>query len=880
MKKQHTSTIFLFLALAMVASLCVSPIVGAYPDAAASEARTETAPVVLTPASPQVNPPLQDVVGLYAGNYTACAITSSGEVKCWGGGPLGNGTPRSSSLPIEIPDLHGATALAGGDGHMCAITSSGGVKCWGANWQGQLGDGTADDSYTPVDVVGLGSGVIRIAGGDNHTCVLTGGGGVKCWGANDMGQLGDGTTTSSNTPVDVVGLSSGVVALGAGMWHTCAATSSGGVKCWGHIVDHPTPVDVAGLSDVVDVTAGLFHSCALTSGGKVKCWGPDLSPVAIPGLGGVTALVTAAAHDCVITSGGGVKCWGMNSYGQLGDGTTTDRSAPVDVVGLGSGVSMVALGVEFSCAAVGGGVKCWGWDSMGQLGTGRISNRYLPMDVIGLTNGLSAISAADGHTCALTNSGGVKCWGENFGGKLGDGSYMQRSTPADVCAGGAAGCTVPLSGVAAMTAGGSTTCALTNIGGVKCWGQWVGDGTTSSRNLPVDVCAGGAAGCTAPLSGITGVATGAVHTCAVTSSGGVKCWGGNDYGQVGDGTKTGRLRPVDVVGLSSGVAAVTAGGNSGMSSGHTCALTSSGGVKCWGYNGNGQLGDGTTTDSSTPVDVVGLNSGVVAVAAGAMRTCAVTSSGGVKCWGAGRLGNGATAGSNTPVDVCAGGAAACTANLSDVTKVTVGFIHTCALTSSGAVKCWGPNATIGAGLLTGAQTMPVDVIGLGSGVSALDAGSHTCVLVGDGRPKCWGGDGYGQLGLGTTDVQLTPVDVVAAVLPSLFLNYPIGKPGSFVTLTGERFPANTALTLTVNGATLTETPVTTASGGFILFLDTAAADPGLYTVTATAGVGAAASFVLDPNAPLRAQEGGGTTFALPGGIAQPAIPIYLPLMQR
>lgn len=390
--------------------------------------------------------------------------------------------PSRAALASPLTDI--AAVSAGGD-HTCALTVAGGVKCWGDNDHGQLGDGTNETSLGPVEASGLSSGVAAVSAGGDHTCALTMAGGVKCWGGNFSGQLGDGTSAGpetctvsgtpyafacSTTPVDVTGLSSGVAAVSSGYRHTCALTSAGGVRCWG--------ANFAG--QLGDGTSTAPETCTVGA----TSYACSTTPVDVIGLSsGVVAVSAEPGHTCALTMAGGVKCWGTSFSGKLGDGSTT----PVDVSGLTSGVAAVSAGGYHACAlTTGAGVKCWGDNSIGQLGDGGVCGSSYPyactppVDVSGLTSGVAAVSTGIFHTCALTVAGGVECWGYN-GAIRGDGS----TTPADV-----SGLT---SGVAGISAGSFHTCALTTAGGVKCWGAngagQLGDGTTTNHTTPVDVVA-------------------------------------------------------------------------------------------------------------------------------------------------------------------------------------------------------------------------------------------------------------------------------------------------------------------------------------------------------------------------------------------------------
>ncbi len=324
-------------------------------------------------------------------------------------------------------------------------------------------------------------------------------------------------------------------------------------------------------------------------------------------------------ETCATDVGGNVSCWGWS----LPLGASSDVLTPTPVTGFASRVSAIAAGYAHTCVlTVVGSVQCMGLNFDGQLGNGGASASTV-VDVLGLASGVRAIATGEDHTCALTLGGAVQCWGRNDFGQLGVNATTNSNVPV---------LSFFTSGVSAIAAGIDHTCALLG-GGVQCWGRnqkgQLGNGTLANSLAAVQV--------TGLASGVAAVAAGGDKTCALLVDGTVKCWG--------DGT----MVPAAVSGLS-GVSAIEVGGM--LSYSHACAVVSDGTVKCWGDNAFGQLGNGTTIDSPTPVSPIGLPGGAIGVSAGGWHSCALLGDGSARCWGFndnGQLGNGTNTNSSTPV---------------------------------------------------------------------------------------------------------------------------------------------------------------------------------------------------------------------------------------
>ncbi len=443
--------------------------------------------------------------------------------------------------------------VAAGYAHTVALKANGTVLAWGYNVYGQLGDGTATQRLSPVPVPGL-TGVVAVATGSFHSVALKADGTVLAWGNNGSGEIGDGTNAQRWSPVVVPGLT-GVVAIATGGRHTVALKSDGTVLAWGYngsgqLGDGTTtwqrssPVAVIGLTGVVAITAGYDHTLALKADGTLMAWGSNSygqlgdgtttqrsSPTPVPGLAGVVAVVAGGgqpwreSHTVALLSDGTLRAWGVNNYGQVGDGTSTQRLNPVPVLGL-SKLLMVAAGEYHTLALKADGtLAAWGYNSSGQLGNGTSTwANPVPVKVLGLTGVISA-SAGYGHSVALKVDGTVMAWGNNDSGQLGDGSNTPSTSAVAVLDGNLGVAASPVSFNPA-----SLTFATQTVGSSSA-AQTLTLTNTSSRLLYIPIVS---------TSGDYSKTT----TCGLTLAAGASCSASITFSPTATGTRSGTVTVV------------------------------------------------------------------------------------------------------------------------------------------------------------------------------------------------------------------------------------------------------------------------------------------------------------------------------------------------
>ena len=764
----------------------------------------------------------------------------------WSGLPGAGGLTSANQALIPIL---GNTAIT------ATVVADGSVLSWGYNNNGQLGDNSTTERNAPVQVAtitGL-TGAVAVAGGEFHSLALRPGGTVWAWGDNSSGQLGDGTVTDRWQPVSLAGVSN-IVAMSAGAYHSVTLDKFGKVWTWGYnyygqlgngnTSDQHSPVQVPGLSGVIAVAAGAFHTLALKSDGTVWAWGQNNSgqlglnttdanahstPVQVPGLSGIQLIAAGFGHSVAAKSDETIWAWGLNSYGQVGDNTTTLRPAPVKAMNLYGGAISLSAGKYHTVAVQNNGrVWVWGYNGYGQLGDGTTTQRNAPV-LLASPILVSTVAAGDYHTVTLDRYGIVMAWGYNHFGQLGDNTTTDRwAAIAPLGYGGA----FNLNNVKAIGAGsyghtlavvGTTASyaftpvvAVPGTGTLNLLATTYGYGTcitlvaTPGAGYGLARWSGLPAGAVVQGNTATFFMTGDTAVTATFLSSWVCCWGANGNGQLGDTTTTDRPKPdvtlgVGGAGVLTGTVAAAEGGY------HSLALKADGTLWAWGFNTYGQLGNGGTAEQHAPVQVSGLGTTkVAAVAAGVQHTVALRADGTVWTWGRnnyGQLGNGTYDGSpaahSTPFQVL---------GLSNVVAVAAGEFHTVVLKADGTIWSWGDNGNgqLGDGSTTN-RYAPVRVGGL-NGMVALAAGAyHTLAVDSDGAVWAWGSNYYGQIALDGTQDEPTPVQVhglsqIVDVAAGIYHSLALDSEGTVWTW------GNNAYGQIGNGNTTDQHEVVTASG--------------------------------------------------------------------
>jgi len=766
-----------------------------------------------------------------------------------------NGLANVSSVDINKKEIK-AIQIEGGHRYSAAIFNDGTVKTTGVNYYGQMGlrdNKTNSYFYDNVNNIYNGSRPKQVACNFNHTAVLFNDGTVQTFGRNNYGQLGNGTNTNSNNPVDVSGIDagSGAIQVAGGAFHTAVLFDNGTVKTIGRnvygqlgigtdISRSNVPVDVSGIgkgSGAIQVACGGNHTAVLFKDGTVKTFGYNGDgqlgngtntdsnvPVDVSGIGkgsGAIQVTCGTNHTAVLFEDGTVKTFGDNEDGELGIGTNTDINIPVDVSGIGPGSGAIQVDCGENHTAVlfnDGTIKTFGSNFSGQLGDGTNTDSNVPVDVSGIGPGSGAIQVSCGfyHTLILFEDGTIRGFGTNRSGELGIKTPTEVLTPQNdppkilstliygvntynnnvfyvddngtmytqniyennvslkdkyvnykdlnnyaylndnINIG-----TIDIKIKALQIEGGYLySAAIFNDGTVKTTGinEYIirDDENNIYRTFydnVINIYNG-----SVPKQ----VSTSYYHTLILFNDGTVQAFGNNEYGQLGDGTYTEERRtPVDVLGIGkdSGAIQVACGYF------HSAVLFKDGTVKTFGRNNNGQLGlDFNISRSNVPVNLrdIGSGSGAIQVACSAFHTAVLFDDGTVKTIGRnvyGQLGHGDYFTKNFE-NVVVG-----VSSNSGAIQVACGGVHTAVLFKDGTVKTFGRNnyGQLGIGTDISRSNVPVDVSGIGTGSGAIQVAcgdTHIAVLFEDGTVQTFGDNRYGQLGIGT-DISKSnvPVDV-------------------------------------------------------------------------------------------------------------------------
>lgn len=544
-----------------------------------------------------------------AGSRHTCAVRTDGLAFCWGddgGGALGNDAILAdSATPVQVATITNVKAIYPMTYATCALLASGDAYCWGINSSGQLGIGSTTEQRTPAAVTG-GLKFKQLTGNAvaYHVCGLIGDGKAYCWGSDTDSQLGDDATQANKLSPALV--SGGYVFrdISVGVFSTCGITDAGDARCWGRqdaggLGNGTTaagfgssPQLVSGSLKWRTVAVNGLGACGLAGDGRLYCWGeraaavlgtgnssdqpsPILANVSnLTGENNFIQMGTGHTHACGLKASGEVYCWGDNTTGRLGIGSGASQSSPVKASMPEAAISL-GVGLSTTCAVgVSGNLFCWGPDTQEAMGNGSgVVNHLTPTMTGTSSDRWLATTGSESAHCALRSNGKPYCWGYNDLGQSGTGVGGDIPSPTVVS-------TSEL--FTQIESRWKHSCGLTDSGVGRCWGNnaWggLGDGTTTNSSTPVNVTS---------ISNILTMNTGGGHTCALLASGKTYCWGFDVVGQVGNGAAGGPASPTAIDATNTYVKLA-------IGYRHSCGIRANGYLYCWGEDAAGELGDDAT----------------------------------------------------------------------------------------------------------------------------------------------------------------------------------------------------------------------------------------------------------------------------------------------
>jgi alpha-tubulin suppressor-like RCC1 family protein len=703
------------------------------------------------------------------GSINAAAIQSNGTLWMWGSnsyGQLGLNTTRNYnySSPVQVGALSAWTQVTGGVNFQLALQSPGTLWAWGADGYGQLGLGNQTNYSSPVQVGALTTWT-QISCGYAHSIAVQSNGTLWAWGYGGNGQLGLSDTTNRSSPVQVGALSTWTQ-VACGYYYTIALQSNGTLWAWGAndygllglntTTNYSSPVQIGALSTWTQVASGYIAVAAIQSPGTLWAWGYGgngqlglsdttnrSSPVQV---GTLSTWYQVAMQRCnigaILQSSGTLYASGLNSFGSLGNNSTTSQSSPVTILSPGSGSwNKISSASSYTMAIQSNGTL-WGVgiNGFGQLGLNTTAGCSL-LAQVGALSTWTQISCGYAHSLSIQSPGTLWTWGLNSNGQLGLNTTTNYSSPVQIGAS---------STWTQVACGYYHSMAVQRNGTLWSWGSnssgQLGVGSAGTNILsPVQVGA---------LSVWTKISGGYYTSTTIQSNGTLWSWGTNSFGQLGLNTNTNYSSPVQILSPFQGTWIQVAANGQGKSS---AAIISPGTLWAWGFNNVGQLGNNSTTTQSSPVQIGALSTWT-SVSCG-YYAMAIQTPGTLWAWGFnpyGNLGNNTTMGTSSPVQIGA---------LSTWTQVSAGTVYnTLAIQTPGSLWAWGLNSygQLGTSNTTN-YSSPVQIGTLNTWSLFASGSSHSVAIQSNGTLWSWGNNSFGQLGLNTSTLTsvLSPVQVGA-----------------------------------------------------------------------------------------------------------------------